>query len=99
MNTDTLTLTFSALADPARPAVLDRLASGHAVVKDLVQPFGMSSPAISKHLRVLERAGLVEQGRQAQWRPRRLLGRPLKEASDWLLDYRPFWEAQFDRME
>jgi DNA-binding transcriptional ArsR family regulator len=99
MNADTLSLTFAALADPTRRAILERLASGHAVVKDLVQPFGMSSPAISKHLRVLERAGLVEQGRQAQWRPRRLLGRPLKEAADWLLDYRPFWEAQFDRME
>lgn len=100
MNTDdTLSLTFSALADPTRRAILERLATGHAVVKDLVQPFGMSSPAISKHLRVLERAGLVEQGRQAQWRPRRLLGQPLKEAADWLLAYRPFWEAQFDRME
>ena len=99
MNADRLTLTFSALADPTRRAILERLATGHAVVKDLVEPFGMSSPAISKHLRVLERAGLVEQGRQAQWRPRRLLGRPLKEASDWLLGYRPFWEAQFDRME
>ena len=99
MNADTLSLTFAALADPTRRAILERLASGHAVVKDLVQPFAMSSPAISKHLRVLERAGLVEQGRQAQWRPRRLLGRPLKEAADWLLDYRPFWEAQFDRME
>ena len=99
MNTDSLTLTFSALADPTRRAILERLATGHAVVKDLVEPFGMSSPAISKHLRVLERAGLVEQGRQAQWRPRRLLGRPLKEASDWLLGYRPFWEAQFDRMD
>ena len=99
MNADALTLTFSALADPTRRAILERLASGHAVVKDLVQPFGMSSPAISKHLRVLERAGLVEQGRKAQWRPRRLLGRPLKEAADWLLGYRPFWEAQFDRMD
>jgi DNA-binding transcriptional ArsR family regulator len=99
MNADTLSLTFAALADPTRRAILERLASGHAVVKDLVQPFGMSSPAISKHLRVLERAGLVEQGRQAQWRPRRLLGRPLKEAADWLLAYRPFWEAQFDRMD
>jgi DNA-binding transcriptional ArsR family regulator len=96
---DSLTLTFAALADPTRRAILERLACGHAVVKEIAQPFGMSSPAISKHLRVLERAGLVEQGRQAQWRPRRLLGPPLKAAADWLQDYRPFWEAQLDRME
>jgi DNA-binding transcriptional ArsR family regulator len=96
---DSLTLTFSALADPTRRAILARLASGHAVVKEIARPFGMSSPAISKHLRVLERAGLVEQGRSAQWRPRRLLGKPLQEAADWLQSYRPFWEAQFDRME
>jgi DNA-binding transcriptional ArsR family regulator len=99
MSPDPLTLTFAALADPTRRAILERLAGGHAVVKDIARPFGMSSPAISKHLRVLERAGLVEQGRQAQWRPRRLLGQPLKEAADWLLGYRPFWEAQFDRMD
>ena len=99
MTHDPLTLTFSALADPTRRAILERLAGGHAVVKDIARPFGMSSPAISKHLRVLERAGLVEQGRQAQWRPRRLLGQPLKEAADWLLGYRPSWEAQFDRMD
>ncbi|MCE9657271.1 MAG: metalloregulator ArsR/SmtB family transcription factor [Burkholderiales bacterium] len=96
---DSLTLTFSALADPTRRAILQRLASGHAVVKDIALPFEMSSPAISKHLRVLERAGLVERGRHAQWRPRRLLGPPLKEAADWLQSYRPFWEAQLDRME
>ena len=99
MAPDPLTLTFAALADPTRRAILEQLAGGHAVVKDIARPFGMSSPAISKHLRVLERAGLVEQGRQAQWRPRRLLGQPLKEAADWLLGYRPFWEAQFDRMD
>jgi DNA-binding transcriptional ArsR family regulator len=99
MSGDSLTLTFSALADPTRRAILERLASGHAVVKEIAEPFGMSSPAISKHLRVLERAGLVEQGRHAQWRPRRLLGKPLQEAADWLQNYRPFWEAQFDRME
>jgi DNA-binding transcriptional ArsR family regulator len=98
-HTDSLTLTFGALADPTRRSILERLATGHAVVKDIAQPFGMSSPAISKHLRVLERAGLVEQGRHAQWRPRRLLGPPLKEAADWLQAYRPFWEAQLDRME
>ena len=96
---DPLTLTFAALADPTRRAILERLAGGHAVVKDIAQPFGISSPAISKHLRVLERAGLVEQGRHAQWRPRRLLGQPLKDAADWLQSYRPFWEAQFDRMD
>jgi len=99
MTHDPLTLTFSALADPTRRAILERLAGGHAVVKDIARPFGMSSPAISKHLRVLERAGLVEQGRQAQWRPRRLLGQPLKDAADWLQAYRPVWEAQVDRME
>jgi DNA-binding transcriptional ArsR family regulator len=96
---DSLTRTFSALADPTRRAILERLARGHAVVKEIAQPFGISSPAISKHLRVLERAGLIEQGRYAQWRPRRLLGKPLHEAADWLQNYRPFWEAQFDRME
>jgi DNA-binding transcriptional ArsR family regulator len=99
MTPDPLTLTFAALADPTRRAILERLADGYAVVKDIAQPFDMSTPAISKHLRVLERAGLVEQGRQAQWRPRRLLGLPLKDAADWLQSYRPFWEAQFDRME
>jgi DNA-binding transcriptional ArsR family regulator len=89
MTHDPLTLTFAALADPTRRAILQRLAGGHAVVKDIARPFGMSSPAISKHLRVLERAGLVEQGRQAQWRPRRLLGQPLKDAADWLQAYPP----------
>ena len=77
MSSDSLTLTFAALADPTRRAILARLAVGEAVVKDLAEPFAMSSPAVSKHLRVLERAGLVEQGRDAQWRPRRLVGRPL----------------------
>src|SRR3954469_13481111 len=96
---DALSTTFAALADPTRRAILARLAAGEASVKALAEPFDMSQPAISKHLRVLERAGLVEQGRQAQWRPRRLLGPPLKEAADWLQAYRPFWEAQLDRME
>ena len=99
MPSDTLTLTFAALADPTRRAILARLATGDAVVKDIALPFEMSSPAVSKHLRVLERAGLVEQGRQAQWRPRRLVAAPLEEAADWLQAYRPFWEERFDRMD
>jgi len=96
---DSLSLTFAALADPTRRAILRRLASGEAVVKDIALPFEMSSPAVSKHLRVLERAGLIEQGRQAQWRPRRLRARPLGEAAEWLQAYRPFWEERFDRMD
>lgn len=96
---DSLTLTFAALADPTRRAILQRLASGDAVVKDIALPFEMSSPAVSKHLRVLERAGLVERGRQAQWRPRRLRAEPLGEAAEWLQAYRPFWEERFDRMD
>ncbi|MEO8525503.1 MAG: metalloregulator ArsR/SmtB family transcription factor [Caldimonas sp.] len=96
---DSLSLTFSALADPTRRAILARLATGHAVVKDIALPFEMSSPAVSKHLRVLERAGLVEQGKLAQWRPRRLVATPLQEAADWLQAYRPFWEERFDRMD
>ena len=97
--TDALSLTFAALADPTRRAILARLASGEAVVKDLAEPFAMSSPAVSKHLRVLERAGLVEKGRDAQWRPRRLIARPLAEADDWLQTYRPLWEARLDRLD
>ena len=96
---DALSLTFAALADPTRRAILQRLAAGEAVVKDLALPFEMSSPAVSKHLRVLERAGLIEQGRQAQWRPRRLRAQPLAGASDWLQAYRPFWEERFERMD
>jgi DNA-binding transcriptional ArsR family regulator len=99
MLSDSLTLTFAALADPTRRAILARLASGEAVVKDIALPFEMSSPAVSKHLRVLERAGLVEQGRQAQWRPRRLVAKPLGEAAEWLQAYRPFWDERFDRMD
>src|SRR3982751_1372675 len=100
MSTDALTRTFSALADPTRRAILARLAGGgETVVKELALPFEMSSPAVSKHLRVLERAGLVEQGREKQWRPRRLRAEPLAEAANWLLAYRPFWEERLDRME
>ena len=99
MTADTLSLTFAALADPTRRAILQRLAAGEAVVKDLALPFAMSPPAVSKHLRVLERAGLVEQGREAQWRPRRLRAEPLEEAAGWLQSYRPFWEERFDRLD
>jgi DNA-binding transcriptional ArsR family regulator len=93
-----LDATFAALSDPTRRAILARLTLGEASVNELAAPFQMSQPAISKHLKVLERAGLIERGREAQWRPRRLQAAPLKEASDWLDGYRGFWEASFDRM-
>jgi DNA-binding transcriptional ArsR family regulator len=96
---DPLSATFAALADPTRRAILARLAEGEASVKDLSAPFDMSQPAISKHLRVLERAGLIEQGRQAQWRPRRLLAGPLRDISDWVGQYRPHWEESFERLD
>lgn len=99
MVADTLSTTFSALADPTRRAILSRLSSGEASVKELAQPFEMSLPAISKHLKVLERAGLIERGREAQWRPCRLVAEPLKSASDWIEQYRQFWEARLDRLE
>ncbi len=100
MPADSLSSTFSALADPTRRAILARLAgAGETVVKELAMPFEMSAPAVSKHLRVLERAGLIEQARDKQWRPRRLRAEPLAEAADWLLAYRPFWEERLDRME
>jgi DNA-binding transcriptional ArsR family regulator len=94
-----LDATFSALADPTRRAILARLASGETSVSELAEPFEMSMPAISKHLKVLERAGLIERGREAQWRPCRLAPAPLKDASDWLDHYRRFWEESFDRLE
>src|SRR5258707_2161945 len=94
-----LNATFSALADPTRRAILARLASGETSVSELAEPFEMSMPAISKHLKVLQRAGLIERGREAQWRPCRLAAGPLKDASDWLQHYRPFWEGAFDRLE
>ena len=97
--TDTLSLTFAALADPTRRAMLARLARGPATVKELAEPFALSLPAISKHLKVLEHAGLVERGREAQWRPAQLQAAPLKEASQWLEPYRAIWEANFDRLE
>src|SRR5215471_11366692 len=96
---DHLSNTFAALADPTRRAILARLTSGEASVTELGKPFEMSLPAISKHLKVLEHAGLIERGREAQWRPCRLSPGPLKEASDWLDEYRRFWEESFDRLE
>jgi DNA-binding transcriptional ArsR family regulator len=96
---DRLDATFSALADPTRRAILARLASGETSVSELAQPFEMSMPAISKHLKVLQRAGLIERGREAQWRPCRLSAGPLKDASDWLDRYRRFWEESLDRLD
>ena len=96
---DQLSATFAALADPTRRAILSRLADGEASVKDLSSPFAMSQPAISKHLRVLERAGLIEQGRRAQWRPRRLRATPLREVAEWIGQYRPHWEERFERLD
>jgi DNA-binding transcriptional ArsR family regulator len=94
-----LDATFAALADPTRRAILARLASGEASVAELAAPFRMSQPAISKHLKVLERAGLVTSGRDAQRRPRRLVARPLAEATAWLEEYRRFWEGSFGRLD
>jgi DNA-binding transcriptional ArsR family regulator len=99
MSPDHLTTTFAALADPTRRAILARLASGESSVTRLAEPFEMSLPAISKHLKVLERAGLIARGREAQWRPCRLEAGPLKKASDWIAHYRRFWEQSFDRLE
>jgi len=91
--------TFAALADPTRRAILARLASGEASVTELAEPFAMTQPAISKHLKVLERAGLISRGRDAQRRPRRLEAKPLAEATEWLEDYRRFWEHSFQRLD
>ncbi|HJU67750.1 MAG TPA: metalloregulator ArsR/SmtB family transcription factor [Gemmatimonadaceae bacterium] len=99
MPTDRLSTIFAALADPTRRAILARLASGAATVKELSAPFDMSGPAISKHLRVLERAGLVARGRKAQWRPRRLEAAPLKEVTEWAEKYRRFWDASYARLD
>ena len=96
---DQLSLTFAALADPTRRAILGRLARGEATVTELAEPFEMSQPAISKHLRVLERAGLIERGRQAQWRPRRLKADPLRDVAEWVGRYRPHWEESFERLD
>jgi DNA-binding transcriptional ArsR family regulator len=99
MAPDRLSTTFAALADPTRRAILARLASGEASVMELAAPFAMSLPAISKHLKVLERAGLIARGRAAQWRPCCLEAGPLKDAADWLEEYRRFWEQSFDRLD
>jgi DNA-binding transcriptional ArsR family regulator len=99
ISSDQLSATFGALADPTRRAILARLASGEASVTQLAEPFEMSMPAISKHLKVLERAGLIARGREAQWRPCRLEAAPLKDAADWVEDYRRFWEQSFDRLD
>jgi len=96
---DQLSNTFAALADPTRRAILARLASGEASVTELAKPFDMSMPAISKHLKVLERAGLIAHGREAQWRPRRLEPTALKEVHEWVDHYRQFWEQSFDRLD
>jgi DNA-binding transcriptional ArsR family regulator len=97
--TDHLSSTFAALADPTRRAILTRLISGEASVTELAEPFDMSMPAVSKHLKVLERAGLVTRGREAQWRPCRLDAEGLKDVADWIEPYRRLWEARFDRLE
>jgi DNA-binding transcriptional ArsR family regulator len=94
-----LDATFAALADPTRRAILARLASGEASVTELAEPFAMTQPAISKHLKVLERAGLISHGRDAQRRPRRLEAKPLREATEWLENYRQFWESSFARLD
>ena len=99
MTAEPLTRTFAALADPTRRAILGRLAEGEATVNDLAEPFPITVQAVSQHLKVLERAGLVSRGRNAQQRPARLRGNPLAEAVDWLDKYRPLWESSFDQLE
>jgi DNA-binding transcriptional ArsR family regulator len=99
MSVELLDRTFGALADPTRRAILTRLASGQATVGELAAPFSMSQPAVSKHLKVLERAGLISRGRDAQWRPCRLEPAPLKEVADWVEEYRALWEQRLDRLD
>jgi DNA-binding transcriptional ArsR family regulator len=99
MPPDQLSTIFAALADPTRRAILARLAQGEASVKELAEPFAISPPAVTKHLKVLQRAGLITQGRQAQWRPCRLETGPLKDIADWLEDYRRFWDQSFQRLD
>lgn len=99
MGADTLSQTFSALADPTRRAILRQLTGGASSVTELAKPFKMSLPAITKHLKVLERAGLIERGREAQWRPCRLRAAPLREVDDWVEHYRAFWEESFQRLD
>jgi DNA-binding transcriptional ArsR family regulator len=98
-NPDQLSSVFSALADPTRRAILARLIEGHASVNELAEPFDISLPAVSKHLKVLERAGLISRGREAQWRPCRLTATPLKDVADWIEHYRRFWTQSLDRLE
>lgn len=99
MPTDQLSTTFAALADPTRRAILARLVTGERSVTELAEPFEMSMPAVSKHLRVLERAGLIARGREAQWRPCRIEAGPLKEVADWTEHYRHLWEQRFNRLD
>lgn len=99
MATDQLSVTFAALADPTRRAILARLAQGEATVTELAEPFSLSLPAISKHLKVLQYAGLVTQGRRAQWRPCRIEPTPLKEVAAWMEEYRQFWDESWDRLD
>ena len=99
MQQDHLSTVFSALADPTRRAILARLGAGEATVTELAEPFEMSLPAVSRHLKVLERAGLIERGREAQWRPCRLRAEPLKEVDEWVEQYRRHWEERLDRLE
>jgi len=99
MTTDTLSTTFAALADPTRRAILARLVTGEASVQELAKPFDMTLPAVTKHLKVLQRAGLITQGRRAQWRPCRLEAKPLQEVADWVEPYRRFWDESFNRLD
>jgi DNA-binding transcriptional ArsR family regulator len=99
MAVDALSSTFSALADPTRRAILERLTDGEATVNELAEPFAVTVQAVSKHLKVLEHAGLITRGRAAQWRPARLRGRPLEDAADWLARYRRFFEDSFERLD
>jgi len=99
MTPDHLTSTFAALSDPTRRAILARLATGQATVTELAAPFAMSMPAVSRHLKVLEHAGLITRGREAQWRPCRIKAGPLKDVADWVAHYRRFWTQSFDRLD
>ena len=99
MDTDQLSLTFAALADPTRRAILAQLMDGESAVKELAKPHRISQPAISRHLRVLERAGLIERSRQAQWRPCKIAAAPLKDVADWVEHYRRFWDQSFERLD
>ena len=99
MSPDQLSTIFAALADPTRRAILARLAEGEASVRELAEPFAISPPAVTKHLKVLQRAGLISQSRRAQWRPCRLEAAPFKDVADWLEDYRRFWDASFERLD